>query len=525
MNRIDFSYHNLSLHVINHTLDNWEQKEDVHVISFQGNSFTEKIDIIHLFENILSQFPNLYSLDFSDASIGTFEFYYILKYLSHVPKISHLNFSSNLIFYKSFSEFYLLQPYFSQLKELILDENEIFNKGVEIISSCFHEMKQLEKLSLKECDLTYTDFFHLGRNIQHLTNLSHFNISKNSISFHSTTYLLQNLPKEKIKYLNMKMKNIIPGYYDNNTIAHYLKQFKSCETLYWNILLNNSILKSICSLSKLKKLDLSTQKVFHDLNIFLKFPDTLEYVHFHQISNNNIIHLLYSITKYTKVLRIQNIFLDTISDLLLLRTKNLHHLTELCLCDTFLSNNTFKKLCINLFKSPNLKELNVSQNRILDSGFHCFFSNISRWKQLKFVSFYDNFISNNAVEKLLPRLNYIDICPLTLFLNFEIGTSTNFFQHKIKLIEDAKKNIEKNFFCNSDMESVLKLKKFVHNISVLRNQRKTIEEYNHLLETVKLIIYNKLNYIHFIKWMEKNVHPTDPIFHYYDLYTFLYQYI
>ena len=93
MNHIDFSYHDLSLHVINHTLDNWEQKEEIHAISFRGNSFTEKVDIIHLFENILSQFPNLYSLDFCSIVFKkdcNFNFNVFLAYDTFSSKVTKI---------------------------------------------------------------------------------------------------------------------------------------------------------------------------------------------------------------------------------------------------------------------------------------------------------------------------------------------------------------------------------------------------------------------------------------------------
>ena len=105
---IDFYHHGLSLNVILHTLEHWQNKKDIKYIDFEGNSLDENKDIVSLFTNVLPHFPNLKFLNLSNTSLGMAEFLSILKYLSIVV-FKRLNFTSNFIFYRAFPtsrEFY-----------------------------------------------------------------------------------------------------------------------------------------------------------------------------------------------------------------------------------------------------------------------------------------------------------------------------------------------------------------------------------------------------------------------------------
>jgi Ran GTPase-activating protein (RanGAP) involved in mRNA processing and transport len=531
MQSIDFSHYELSLNVIIQTLENWENKENINDIDFEGNLFNANKDIIHLFTNVLPQFSNIKTLNFSNTSLGMSEFLSILKYLSHCPNITSVNVTSNFIFYKTIPYQNVSELYNGQLQELVLDENDLGRRGIEMISSCFVKMKQLKKLSLKDCNIENMDFYQLGKNIHHLTNLVSLNISENCISFDGTTYLLQNIHKEHLSYLNMKMKKVTSGNdysknYNNHTMFHSIRQLKECRVLYWNILLNDFVFEAFCSLPKLNKIDLSFLLFYNynNLNYVFKFSDSLESISLHKNSNSVIQILLHAIPNTIKILKIENIYLKPrIIHLLLEKIKKLPNLMELTLRRTYIGNNDFKQLCLNLFSSPQLQDLTMTTNHITDSGFHCFFANRHRWKQLKFISFYRNNISDKAIERILPRLNYYTDYPLKILLNREI--SKNFFEEKIIKMNIAKEKILATHLCKKEMKLILEQKKFIHRITAVTENRNIIRQYNNLVDESKKMVLGKKKYIHFLKWIDKNVHHTEYIFHQYDLGTFLYQYI
>ena len=130
---IDFYHHGLSLNVILHTLEHWQNKKDIKYIDFEGNSLDENKDIVSLFTNVLPHFPNLKFLNLSNTSLGMSEFLSILKYLSHCPSIKSLNFTSNFIFYRALSQQNAVESYHDQLEELVLDENDLGRKEIEMI--------------------------------------------------------------------------------------------------------------------------------------------------------------------------------------------------------------------------------------------------------------------------------------------------------------------------------------------------------------------------------------------------------
>lgn len=531
MHIIDFSHHELSLNVILHTLEHWENKETIHYIDFEGNLLNANRDIIHLFTNVLPHFPNLKCLNFSNTSLGIFEFLSILKYLSYCPTITSLNFRSNFIFYKKNPYQNMVEFYNDQLQELVLDENDLRKKDIEMISSCFVKMKKLQKLSLKDCDIEYSEFYTLAKHIHHLSNLVSLDISENTISFDGTAYLLYNLPKENLTCLKMKMKKILSanfsGDYNNQKMFDSIRKLKECRILYWNIILNDSALKAFCSLPNLKDVDFSFLLFYNynKLNSYSKFSDSLERISLQRNSNNSIHVLLNAIPSTIKIIQIEDIYLNNSTiHTLLEKTKHLPNLTELTLRKTYMFNHFFKKLCSNLASSPRLKVLCMTKNRITDSGFYYFFTNLHRWKKLEFVSFYNNNkISRKVIEKILPRLNYFTDYPLKLLFNTEISES--FFDQKIIKMNVAREKILATHLCKKEMELILKQKKFIHHITALTQNKNAIEQYNNLVDELKEMVQNKRKYMHFIKWMNENVRHTNHIFHFYDLYTFLYQYI
>lgn len=530
MHGIDFSHHGLSLNVILHTLEHWQNKKDIKYIDFEGNSLDENKDIASLFTNVLPHFPNLKFLNFSNTSLGMSEFLSILKYLSHCPSIKSLNFTSNFIFYRGLSQQNAVEFYHDQLEELVLDENDLGRKEIEMISSCFIKMKQLKKLSLKECNIQYNDFYALGKNIHHLTNLVTLDISENSMSFDAATFLLCNIPKENLACLKMTMKKVVSGNhsqeYRNQKMFQSIKQLKECRIIHWNIILNDAVLEAFCSLPNLNKIDLSFL-LFYNYNklySFQKFSDSLESISLRKTSNSSIQILLDAIPNTIKIIQIDGIFLEKKTIYKLLETtKKLTSLTELTLRKTYISNYFFKKLCLQLFSSPCLKLLCMTWNRITDSGFHYFFTNKHYWKQLKFVSFYNNNISKEATEKILPRLNYYTDNPLKILLNREISKS--FFEQKIIQMNIAKEKILITHLCKKEMELILQQKKFIHHITASAENKNIIEKYNSLVDELKGMVNDKRKYMNFLRWIDKNVVHKDYIFHYYDLQTFLYQYI
>lgn len=531
MHIIDFSHHELSLNVILQTLEHWENKKNIKCIDFEGNLINTEKDIIHLFTKVLPHFPSLKYLNFSNTSLGMSEFLCIMKHVSYCPTVQSLNFTSNFMFCKTPPDQDFTKFYQDQLKELVFNENDIGTREIEIISSYFVQMKQLQKLSLKSCNMDYTAFYKLAKHIHHLTNLVCLNISENSISFDATTYLLQNLPKEHLTCLKMRMKKVISGTYSgdykNQKMLDSIRQLKECRVLHWNIILNDSVLKAFCSLPNLNTIDLSFLLFYNYNKLYssAKFSETLENISLQKNSNNSIRILLNAIPNTIKMIRIEDIYLETKTIFgLLEKIKNWSNLMELTLRKTYITNSFFKKLCFQLFSLPCLTVLCMTRNRITDSGFHYFFVNKHRWKNLRFVSFHDNYsISSEAIEKILPRLNYYTDYPLEILLNTEI--SKNFFEEKIVKMNLAKEKILQTHLCKKEMELILRQKKFIHHITALRQNQNAIEQYNNLVDELKEMVQNKINYINFIKWMDKNVRHTNHIFHFYDLYTFLYQYI
>ena len=71
----------------------------------------------------------------------------------------------------------------------------------------------------------------------------------------------------------------------------------------------------------------------------------------------------------------------------------------------------------------------------------------------------------------------------------------------------------------------IKTKKFIHHITASAENKNIIEKYNSLVDELKGMVNDKRKYMNFIRWIDKNVVHKDYIFHYYDLHTFLYQYI
>ena len=363
-----------------------------------------------------------------------------------------------------------------------------------------------------------------------MTNLVTLDISENSMSFDAATFLLCNIPKENLACLKMTMKKVVSGNhsqeYRNQKMFQSIKQLKECRIVHWNIILNDAVLEAFCSLPNLNKIDFSFL-LFYNYNklySFQKFSDSLESISLRKTSNSSIQILLDAIPNTIKIIQIEGIFLEKKTIYKLLETtKKLTNLTELTLRKTYISNYFFKKLCLQLFSSPCLKLLCMTWNRITDSGFHYFFTNKHYWKQLKFVSFYNNNISKEATEKILPRLNYYTDNPLKILLNREISKS--FFEQKIIQMNIAKEKILITHLCKKEMELILQQKKFIHHITASAENKNIIEKYNSLVDELKGMVNDKRKYINFLRWIDKNVVHKDYIFHYYDLQTFLYQYI
>lgn len=525
MTEINFTYQNIHLNIINVFLRNCDRKETIHKIVFKGNYFTDMIDIVDLFETILPQFPNIEILDFSDTGISCDEFSYILKYIPSISKIKNLNFSSNLIFYKSLTNFHLLKPCMSQLVDLNFNENELHNKGIEIISSYFYEMKNLEKLSLVECYLTYTEFVTLAKNIHHLKKLTFLDVSRNSISILSLVYFLQNLPKERLTHLHMKMISPISCGIQCFSIYNNLQKCTNLKSFSWNLCINDLLLETISSLPRLQKLCLSEHQHIETLKVVYPFSNTLTNIFFQRISNSNIQFLLQSIPNSVKNIRIENTVFDPKTKKILLeKLENIKNMTDCSFRYCNIDNTVFKKICHHLKDFSDVEDINFSGNHIHDSGFRYFFSNLSRWKYLKSIAFHENNISNESIEKMLSRLNYIENQTLHIFLNTSRNFTTDYFTSKINIIHYLHHIIQNNYSSKKEMEQVLKMKKFNHYISLLYLEDKNIRDYNTLLEKIKEIVENKRRYCRFIKEMEKKYKHHD-IFHFYDLQTFIYEYI
>lgn len=524
MTTISYVYQNQPLYIINSSLTRIQDKEDVVAIDFTGNLLNQKNDLIELFEETLPLFPKIHTLNFSDTSLDDFSFQYVLQYIPSIPHIKNLNFSRNIFFYKSFSKLNLLEPCLERLEELNFDDIEIHYEGVKHITSFFYKMKNLKKLSLKCCQLSYNEFIYMAKFIDQLTNLSHLDISDNSISINSTIYLLEKLPKEKLTFLNMEMQQVVYPGAGNSSIAYHLQKCSSLETLHWDIVLDNNIFEAICSLPKLKKLVLSNPSKYLDTNH--SFSDNLQYIFLTRLSSINIESVLNAIPDTIQTLRIENTLLSpSTKKLLLKKMSNYKNLKELGIRYGNIDNVTFKKMCLILSSCKDLKDLNFTGNFILDSGFYFFFLNISKWKKLHFISFYNNEISPSVIEKVLPRLNYLKDKPITLFLNNELNLGTLFFEEKINKINHLQEIIQKNLLSKNEMEKILRLKPFIHFVNVFGTGQRMVHRYNQTLQEAKNIVLQKQNYCKFIKWVEKQNKIKPSIFEFYDLQHLFYEFL
>lgn len=524
MTTISYIYQNRPLSIINTSLKEIKDKESVVAIDFTGNFLNEKIDLTELFEEILPYFPKIHTLNFSDTSLDDFGFPYVLQYIPSIRNIKNLNFSRNIFFYKSFSKLNLLEPCMEQLEELNFDDIELHYQGVKHITSFFYKMKNLKKLSLKCCQLSYNEFIYIAKFIHQLTNLTHLDISDNSISINSTIYLLEKLPKEKLTFLNMEMQQVISPGINNYSIAYHLQKCSSLETLHWDIVFNNHIFEAICSLPKLKKLVLSNPSKYLDTNY--SFSKNLEYIFLTRLSSTNIESVLNAVPDTIQTLRIENTLLSPpAKNLLLKKMSNYKNLKELGIRYGNIDNVTFKKMCFILSSCKDIKDLNFTGNFILDSGFYFFFLNISKWKQLHFISFYNNEISPSVIEKVLPRLNYLKDTPITLFLNNELNLGTFFFEEKINKINHLQEIIQKKFLSKNEMEEILHLKPFIHFVNVFGTGQRMVDRYNETLQEAKNIVLEKQKYCKFIKWVEKQDKIKPAIFQFYDLQHLFYEFL
>ena len=524
MTTISYIYQNQPLHIINSSLERIQNKEDVVAINFTGNFLNQKNDLTDLFEEILPHFPRIHTLNFSDTSLDDFSFQYVLQYIPSIPNIKNLNFGRNIFFYKSLSKLNLLEPCMEQLEELNFDDIELHYEGVYHLASFFHKMKNLKKLSLKCCQLSHNEFIYIAKFIYHLTNLSHLDISDNSISINSANYLLEKLPKNTLTFLNMEMQQVTSSDTSNSSIAHHLRKCSSLETLYWDVVLDNTILEAICSVPNLKKLVLSNPSQYLDTTH--SFSRNLEYIFLTRLSSKNIESVLNAIPNTIQTLRIENTLLSpSTKKLLLKKMTNYKSLKELGIRYGNIDNVTFKKMCLILSGCRDLKDLNFTGNFILDSGFYFFFLNISKWRKLHFISFYNNDISSSIIEKVLPRLNYLKDKPITLFFNNELNIQTIYFEEKINKINQLQEIIQKNLQSKNEMEKILHLKPFIHFVNFFGRGQRTIDQYNETLQKVKNVVVQKQKYCKFIRWVEKQNSIKPAIFQFYDLQHLFYEFL
>lgn len=526
--RFDWEYDLLD--DINKKLERQEKKNIVTSIRFDGNTITMS-GLKTLFDTVLPQFPNIQHLSFSDTNIGNEE----LKYLfNNIPTLKSLSLQNNMIFHKTMQYFPKLSSEFlANLEELYLDGNDFMGDSIYFLSQTFYKMKKLKILSLSNCQLSSNGFLSLGQNIHLLENLEMLKISRNHCSVTVFLYLLQQLPKQKLKELYIH--NIVYFHHYNinmnkvsNQTSFYLQQCYCLETLKWNFIMDTNIYNTLLSLPQLKHLFLFDCDYNQDILDEPQKFNHLETIFIDKYSENNLQMFLQSFTKCLKSIRIQRIFCTYPLTFKLLSSvlQDKSDLFEMEYIHLGLSDKVFKNILQTMMiYNRNLHFVNFSNNNISEKLILCFFQNISRWKKMSIVHFDGN---NKISNKFLKSLIKVNHYPMNISVGNTVSTNDTFFKTQIKQLQEWEQELNTNFTFNKKMGKCMniieKRNLFTHKIRTFSvGYYRIIDEYNSLLLKMKKIVKNKKNFLYFSNWLENS--KKEYILHQKDIQCLLYQYL
>ena len=204
MNIIDLSYRKLKPKSILSILRSIDEKEKVTSLDLEEN-FLYTDGLYRLFSYLKDNYPNLTRLNLKSTSISSQELFIISSFLKDFKYLKVLDLGFNII--RKSSIFYL-KPIFHQLEELNLSSNFMKSQGIYILSSSFSQMKQLKRLYLNNCRLFHSDIYSISENISHLKSLECLSLEGNYCNSTVFSYFLSELPKTKLKYLNVSNLSI-----------------------------------------------------------------------------------------------------------------------------------------------------------------------------------------------------------------------------------------------------------------------------------------------------------------------------
>lgn len=518
MKIIDLSWRNFnSIHILSF-LEKVEYKNQVISLDLKGN-FLNMFHLKKLFKLIKQRFPSLNHLDLSMTNLSTREFQIICSEIKDLQDLNSLHLINNNIKKGSIS---FLKPIVPNLIELNLSYNLLKPQGVYILASFFPIMKSLEKLFLEKCQFQSHDFFSLAEKISSLQNLKYFSVDGNYCSDTIFSYFLFELPKKKLKSLNL---GNICHYDENSNLFFHQLQFTSflssqlelCENLEiltWNMYYDFHILQGIEKLNFLKKLTLLFNPFYGKPKIsFFPYLKNLEYLKVSSIDSKSLEFILLVLPKTMDTLSLQYIsFLNSgffpIFDIVI---KSLSRLKYFECSNSSINNYSLKNICKTLPYCKNLTSISLANNLIDDSGVLYLSFLLHDLKLLKFLNIVGNLITNIGFKRILQILCFKkEKIHLEVDNNF-IFPRDYFFKEYISFFYKLQERMKKSYqWTEKEKEIYLFLKlfhPFFHRIPNMKLQNKDL--YNHTLFQLKKEFNETKNYFLFNSFMEKtkDYHP------------------
>lgn len=512
MNVIDLSWRNLRPTPILSLLKDIKDKKEISSIDLQGN-FLYRNGLSELFLYIVKEFKNISHLNLSFTNLTIHTFSILSPFLKELTYLKSLSLSHNIIIKHSIS---YLEPILPQLEELNLSYNFLKTRGVNLLTSFFPKMKQLKRFYLKNCCLYNSNIYLIAENISYLKHLEYFSLEGNYCNSSVLSYLLLELPKENLKYLNLG--NLCIFFNDISLFMHQLQytsflssQLELCsnlEVLIWNMYYDFHLLKGIEKCQNLKKLVLSINPLFDEINIsYFPFLPNLEYLKVSSIYKDTFESILKKIPNTIKTLSFQYITgLNYNSyQLLEIRLKELSLLHSFEINYSSLNSFILKNLCTSFIYCYHLKNLSLSNNFIDDRGMY-YLSFLFRYlKELHTINISNNLLTNIGIKIIIQSLCYYKKkIHCILDNNFTYNNDT-FFQEFISLFKIYKeKLLYSNQWTRKEKEMYFLIKSFhpfSHIISSIILKDK--EEYNKILLELKKDMNEKKNYFLFNSFIEK----------------------
>lgn len=515
MNVIDLSWRHLRPKSILSILKNMEEKENITSIDLEGN-FLYIEGLFRLFHFIKNNFKSITHLNLSSTHLSSQEFFILCSQLKYLKYLNSLHLSYNNITKRSIS---YLEPILPQLEELNLTSNYIRTQGIDLLTSFFSKMKQLKRFYLNNCRLYNKDLFLIAENISHLQSIEYLSLEGNYCNSTVFSYLLLELPKENLKYLNVS--NLCVFYMETELFSNKLQytsfissQLELClnlEILIWNMYYDFHIMKGIEKLQHLKKLILSINPFFDEVCIS-SFPylKNLEELKISCIHSETLESILLHLPDTIKILSFDSIMSYNyyIYPLFEIKLKKFKLLKSLEISHSSLNSFIIKNLCKTLPFCSNLQTISFSNNIIDDRGVYYLSFLLNYLKKLHTIDLSNNLITNIGIKIIIHSLCYKKNKIHCNFDNNFILYPTDYFQEFITLFQKIKENLKYSHqWTNKEEEiySILKLfYPFSHTLSSISLQDKN--DYNHSLLEIKKSINQKKNYFLFNSFMEKTNH-------------------